>query len=150
MPVQVRSARADDLSLIFHANREMALETEGKELDPLTLQRGVESVLKDPSRGFYLVAELEGEPAGTLMITSEWSDWRNAQFWWIQSVYVLPRFRGQRVYRALHDEAVRQAKADSTVCGIRLYVERENSHAKQVYEKVGMTRSHYDLFEQTL
>ncbi len=145
--VEVRPAHADDLSFIFHANREMARETEEKELDPTTLQNGVAAVLADDSLGFYLIAEFEGEPAGSLMVTQEWSDWRNGMFWWIQSVYVLPKFRGRRVYSALHHAVCDRARDAGGVCGVRLYVDRENEHARNVYKKMGMDVSNYDLME---
>lgn len=150
MSLSIRDAVRDDLSFIFHGNREMALETEGKELDPATLQRGVERALLDPQRGWYLVAEVDGRQAGSLFVTFEWSDWRDGFFWWIQSVFVLPRFRGQGVYSALHQEVARRAAEDGSVCGVRLYVDRGNDRARRLYEKLGMTASNYDLMEQLL
>jgi len=148
--VLVRDACAEDLSFIFHAQREMARETEGKELDPATLQDGVRTALGNPGLGFYLIAEIEGEPAGSLMVTQEWSDWRNGLFWWIQSVYVLPQFRGRRVYSALHHTVVQRAQVAEGVCGVRLYVDRDNAHARTIYEKLGMEVSNYDLMEVEL
>lgn len=156
MTILVRDAIRDDLSFIFHGNQQMAFETEGKELDPATLQSGVDAALADSQRGQYLVAEIDGEAAGTLFITKEWSDWRNGFFWWIQSVYVLPRFRGQGVYSALHGEVVNRAEiaeadpADENVCGVRLYVDRGNERARRLYEKLGMEVSHYDQMEQSI
>ncbi|MEE8141491.1 MAG: GNAT family N-acetyltransferase [Planctomycetota bacterium] len=150
MDIHVREAKQHDLSFIFHANREMAAETEGKELDPLTLQRGIEAVLSDPTRGLYLVAECEGTQAGSLLVTSEWSDWRNGYFWWIQSVFVLPSRRGHGVYSALHREVVQRARENREIRGIRLYVDGDNSHARKVYEKLGMSLSNYHLMEQPL
>ncbi|MEM7261024.1 MAG: GNAT family N-acetyltransferase [Planctomycetota bacterium] len=145
--VNVRDAVADDLSFIFHANREMARETEDKELDPATLQSGIATALADPSLGFYLIAEIDGDDAGTLMVTREWSDWRNGLFWWIQSVYVLPRFRGRRAYSALHHAVVDRARDHGNIQGVRLYVDRENQHAREVYQRLGMDHSNYDMME---
>lgn len=138
---------ADSLSLV-EFNQAMALETEGKRLDPQILKRGVESVFNDEKKGFYVVAESDNEIVGSLMITFEWSDWRNAWFWWIQSVYVLPEFRGQGIYRKLYGFVINKAaQAQDDVCGFRLYVEKENTPARKVYEKLGMEISHYLMYE---
>jgi ribosomal protein S18 acetylase RimI-like enzyme len=126
---------------------EMALETEGKKLDDGILEAGVRGIFEDAARGFYLVAEIEGKVAGSLMVTKEWSDWRNGDFWWIQSVYVLPEYRRQGVFRELYEEARRRAKEDESVCGCRLYVETENQSAQQVYLKHGFVETGYLLFE---
>ena len=99
------------------------------------------------SLGFYLIAEVEGRPAGQLLITTEWSDWRNGYFWWIQSVYVDVEYRRQGVYRALDSHVHSEARRRGDVCGLRLYVERNNQVAQQVYSSLDMHRSHYDLFE---
>lgn len=137
---------ADSLSLV-EFNQAMALETEGRRLDPQTLKSGVESVFEDEKKGFYVVAENDNVIVGSLMITFEWSDWRNAWFWWIQSVYVLPDFRGQGIYRNLYDFVTNKAKTQDDVCGFRLYVEQENTRAQKVYEKLGMEASHYLMYE---
>ena len=129
----------------------MALETEGKNLDPDALHAGVAAVLEDGLKGFYLLAELgaegRGNPVGQLLVTSEWSDWRNAYFWWIQSVYVLPEHRRRGVYRALDQQVRVQAKLRGNVCGVRLYVDRQNHGAQKVYSSLGMVPSHYDMYE---
>ncbi len=101
----------------------------------------------DPSRGFYLVADFNGVLAGQLMITYEWSDWRNGVFWWIQSVYVKKEFRGQKVFRSLFDAVLRLANDQGNVCGLRLYAEKENNDAAAAYKKLGMAITHYDLLE---
>ena len=126
----------------------MAQETEGLALDDARTLAGVRAVLADEKRGFYLVAEREGAVVGQLMITTEWSDWRNAWFWWIQSVYVLPAHRRTGVFRALHDEVLRQVAARDDVCGVRLYVEKDNTRAQQTYQDLGMAQTDYLLFEQ--
>ena len=108
---------------------------------------GVQTCALPIYKGFYLVAESEGQVVGGLLITYEWSDWRNATFWWIQSVYVNARWRRKGVYRAMHDYVHDIAESRDDICGIRLYVERTNQAAQQTYDSLGMSRSHYDLFE---
>lgn len=143
----IRRAQPTDLESLVHFNQTMAMETESKTLDATTLTRGVNAVLSDANLGFYLVAETDGKVAGSLMITREWSDWRAADFWWIQSVFVAPEFRRQGVYRALYDGVIRLAKKQNNVCGIRLYVEQDNLKAQQTYRALGMGESHYRLYE---
>lgn len=128
----------------------MAHETEGLQLDSDRLRRGVRAALASQDKGAYLVAELNGRIVGSLLITQEWSDWRDAYFWWIQSVYVEPAFRRRGVYRALHARVLELALARGDVCGIRLYVDRENAIARRAYSSVGMVRSHYEMYEQGL
>jgi GNAT superfamily N-acetyltransferase len=117
------------------------------QLDPERLRLGVEAVLRDPARGFYTVAEAESRLVGQMMITYEWSDWRNGTFWWIQSVYVPPEYRKRGVYRRLYEHVLGQAKARTEVCGIRLYVDRHNRAAQQVYERLGMRAASYAMYE---
>ncbi len=143
----VRRAALADLDILVGFNEAMALETEAKALDANKLRAGVLAVLRDITLGFYLLAEVGSQPAGQLLITTEWSDWRNAWFWWIQSVYVAPEFRRRGVYRALERQVRRDAQTGGTVCGIRLYVARTNRTAQQVYVSLGMSPSHYDLYE---
>ncbi|MDG2149688.1 MAG: GNAT family N-acetyltransferase [Planctomycetota bacterium] len=146
-PVLVRPAVSADAEILEQFNAAMAEETEGKQLDRSVLRRGVAAMLKDSSRGRYLVAEEAGEILGALAITSEWSDWRNGWFWWIQSVYVAKEARRRGVYRALHDAVVSRAQQDDQVCGVRLYVESENAAARATYESLGMSESPYRLYE---
>lgn len=131
-------------------NQAMALETEGKTLDSQILTSGVESVFHDDKKGFYVVAEDEGKIAGGLMITFEWSDWRDGWFWWIQSVYILPEYRGRRIYSLLYQFVKDEANKQGDVCGFRLYVEKENTRAQKVYEKLGMEETHYLMYEEML
>lgn len=146
----IRGATEDDISTIAQFNRAMALETENKELDPETAEAGVEAILSDPAKGFYLVAEYQDEIVGTLMITTEWSDWRNSRFWWVQSVYILPDARRQGIYTALHNQVRALAEEEEEVCGIRLYVDRENRPAQKAYESLGMAPAHYRMYEEML
>jgi GNAT superfamily N-acetyltransferase len=146
----VRVANHHDIPSIVRFNAAMASETERKQLDLNTLTRGVEAILSDSTKGIYYVAESEGRAVGQLLITYEWSDWRNANFWWIQSVYVEKEYRGRGIFRSLFHHVVALARNRPDVCGIRLYVERANTKAQKVYEQLGMQRSHYDMFEMDL
>ena len=145
--MKIRNATQEDLPFIAAANTALATETEGKTLDPELLRPGIQAVLDDPSLGRYYVAEIEGKVVGQLMTTSEWSDWRNGLFLWIQSVYVLPGHRGDGVFRALFGHLSELAKVDSRICGIRLYVDRSNDRAQEVYARLGMHRSNYGVME---
>ena len=145
----IRIAEEKDASALIEFNQAMALETEGKKLDSEKIEKGVKAVFQDEKKGFYVVAETESaEIIGGLMITYEWSDWRNGWFWWIQSVYILPAGRGKKTYSRLYDFIKKEAEKKGNVCGFRLYVETENKHAQKVYEKVGMNASHYLMFEE--
>jgi len=144
----VRKGILADQDAIVRFNTMMAIETEGKTLDQDLLRSGVNAVFEDEGRGFYLVVESGGTAVGQLMITFEWSDWRNAWFWWIQSVFVLPEWRRRGVYTALYESARDLARRRTDVCGFRLYVERHNEIAREAYLKTGLHHSQYDLFEQ--
>jgi ribosomal protein S18 acetylase RimI-like enzyme len=148
--ITIRMAKAEELNSLVEFNQAMALETEGKHLDAQILQSGVEAVFHDDRKGFYVVAESEGKIVGGLMVTYEWSDWRDNWFWWIQSVYILPDFRGQKIYSRLYDFVKEKARDREDVCGFRLYVEHDNERAQKVYEKVGMEKSHYLMYEEML
>ncbi len=148
-PITIRRATAPDLAAIVAFNIAMAWETEGLRLDQAAISAGVQGLFDQPQFGFYVVAERAGEVVGSLMITYEWSDWRNRVFWWIQSVYVRPEARGQGVYRALY-EGVRTMGRDANCCGFRLYVEKTNGTAQAVYRKLGMAESHYLMFDEGL
>lgn len=147
---RIRSADANDIGLMVRWAEAMAFETENKHLDTATVARGIALGVADPARSRYWIAELDGEPVGTLMVTFEWSDWRNGWWWWIQSVYVPPEQRRRGVYRALYAHVLALAKAEADVCGLRLYVERENIGAIRTYEFLGMRDSGYRLLEAEL
>ncbi|MBI2684874.1 MAG: GNAT family N-acetyltransferase [Acidobacteria bacterium] len=125
----------------------MALETENIVLDRERLRAGVEAVFADAARGFYLIAEADGERAGQMMITYEWSDWRNGVFWWIQSVYTVPEHRGLGVFKALYSAVQERARNAGGVCGLRLYVEAHNERAQATYRRCGMSETVYRMFE---
>jgi ribosomal protein S18 acetylase RimI-like enzyme len=145
----IRPATRADITALSGWNAAMAWETEARRLDPALLARGVAGVFDEPRRGFYLVAERAGVAVAGLLVTYEWSDWRGGDFWWIQSVYVLPAARRSGVFRALHDEVLRRARQSGAV-GVRLYVETENHRAQATYEGLGMQRCHYAMYEQML
>ncbi|KXJ98802.1 MAG: Mycothiol acetyltransferase [Acidobacteria bacterium OLB17] len=148
--MQIRKAHGEDTGSLVKFNQAMAFETEGKTLDREVLAAGVKAVFGDEDRGFYVVAEEEGEIVGGLLVTREWSDWRNAWFWWIQSVYVIPEARGKGVYSKLSKFVRTMAVEAGNVCGIRLYVEKENNVAQAVYQRLGMHETEYLMYEQTL
>jgi ribosomal protein S18 acetylase RimI-like enzyme len=145
--ITIRRAERSDAEFIVRGNAAMALETEHLSLDLDRLRDGVHSLFDDPSRGLYFIAEVNGKRAGQMMITYEWSDWRNGTFWWIQSVWVEPQFRSQGVFTALYDSIQNEAKTSHGVCGLRLYVESENERAQRTYERVGMKPTVYRMFE---
>lgn len=146
--IEVTPARTAHVAALVEFNLAMARESEDKGLDKAVLTRGVRNLLDRPDEGFYLVAECDSTLAGSLMVTYEWSDWRDGRFWWIQSVYVRPEFRRKGVYRALHERVRTLAEKDSDACGIRLYVERENTGAMATYRKLGMSETSYRLYEE--
>jgi ribosomal protein S18 acetylase RimI-like enzyme len=148
MQALVRRATSADAAAIVEYNRRMALETEGKSLDLATLTAGVAAGLADENKAIYFVAEDDGVVAGQLMITREWSDWRNGWIWWIQSVYVRQESRRGGVFRALYQHVLETAKRDPTVIGLRLYVEHENHAAQQTYARLGMEKTSYWVFER--
>ena len=150
--LSIREATWSDLDLLVDYNTAMALETENRQLDRERLWAGTKSVLESNSQGVYLVGEVHpgiqsGQVVGQLLITYEWSDWRNANFWWIQSAYVHPDWRSQGVFRSLYQYVLQQARSRSDVCGVRLYVEQGNATAQAVYDKLGLKSTSYRILE---
>ncbi|MBL8295294.1 MAG: GNAT family N-acetyltransferase [Bryobacterales bacterium] len=143
----IRRACLADAETLASFNERMAWETEHLTLDAERIRLGVRAALEDESKGFYLVAERGGQVVGQLMVTYEWSDWRNGAFWWIQSVYVYPDYRGQGIYSGLYRHLERLARQTPEVCGLRLYVEQDNNRACEVYQRLGMTITAYRLLE---
>ncbi len=143
----VRRAVVEDVAAIVSFNRSMALETEGKELPAAVITAGVEGLFRRPEYGFYLVAEAGAAVVGCLLVTFEWSDWRNGLMWWIQSVYVDSEWRGRGVSRRLYERVKALAAGDGGVRGFRLYVEKENLAAQRAYAALGMEETCYKLFE---
>ncbi len=144
----IRTARPDDLAVIVDYNSRLATESEGKTLDAAVLERGVRAVLSDPSRATYYLADVGGRVVGQLMITLEWSDWRDGWLWWIQSVYVHPDARRAGVFKALYNHVIEEARRRGDVAGIRLYVERHNDAAQQTYKRLGMEDAGYLVLER--
>jgi len=144
---RIRPARPDEADLLIELQALLARETESLELDPAALGRGVRAVFDDPGLGEYWVAELDGRVAACLLVTREWSDWRNGTVLWIQGVYVLPESRGRGIYRALYEQLRRRVEATPDLKGIRLYVDQRNRRARATYERLGMTPEHYALYE---
>jgi ribosomal protein S18 acetylase RimI-like enzyme len=147
LEIKIRPATPADAEFLVRGNASMALETEHLSLDLARLRDGVHALFEDPSRGVYYVAESAGRRVGQMLITYEWSDWRNGNFWWIQSVWVEPEFRGRGVFKTLYSHVESLARQDAQVCGLRLYVENNNARAQGTYERCGMTRTVYQMFE---
>ena len=144
----VRPVTMDDAPFVVDCNIRLARESEDITLDPDRVTLGVDAVLDDGTKGFYLIAEIAGRKAGQLMITYEWSDWRNGVFWWFQSVYTMPEFRGRGVFRALYSHVESLAAHAGDVCGLRLYVAPSNERAQATYLNRGMHDSGYLLYER--
>jgi GNAT superfamily N-acetyltransferase len=147
MALIIRPAAPGDAPALAAFQILMARETEGLELDPAVIARGVQGVFEEPARGRYWVAERDGEIVGGLLTTPEWSDWRAGTILWIQSVYVVPAERGRGVFRALYQHLRQLVEASDDLRGLRLYVDRRNVSAQQAYERLGMSREHYHTYE---
>ena len=145
--MNIRKALNKDIDVIARYNYNLAYETENKILDMNILTRGVEAIIKDENKGIYHVCEINGEVVGQIMYTFEWSDWRNGTFLWIQSVYVNKEFREMGVFKALYKFIRDIADNDNNICGIRLYVEKENTIAKKTYKNIGMKECNYYIYE---
>ena len=146
--IRIRRATPEDADHIIQFNRAMAKETEDRELAPEIISAGVKRLLNQPQYGFYLLAEVDQQVVGSLMITYEWSDWRDGLFWWVQSVYIKPEFRRQGIYRSLYSYVKLLAEKDGNVCGFRLYVEKENHIAHKTYHSLGMKETCYKMYEE--
>lgn len=148
--IKVRLATAAEAGRIADFNRALALETEGLALKEMTVTAGVVALMGHPERGFYLVAELDGGLAGCLLVTYEWSDWRNKMFWWISSHYVKPELRGRGVYAAMDAKLQELAAREGNVCGFRAYAHRDHKPIQDVYRGLGMAQKDYLVFEDML
>ena len=145
--MNIRKALNKDIDVIARYNYNLAYETENKILNMNILTKGVEAIIKDENKGIYHVCEINGEVVGQIMYTFEWSDWRNGTFLWIQSVYVNKEIRGMGVFKALYKFIRDIADNDNNICGIRLYVEKENTIAKKTYKNIGMKECNYYIYE---
>ena len=146
---QITTGNTEDITAIAQFQVDMALESEGTTLDIQTVIPGVSAAVNDPQKGTYIIARAQGQPIGSLMLTREWSDWTNRWYWWIQSVYVRPEFRGKGAYRAMYSKIKEMAK-EAGVTQIRLYVDKTNYRAQEVYKKLGMDECHYLMYEEVL
>jgi ribosomal protein S18 acetylase RimI-like enzyme len=144
--ISIRKATPSDARAIIYFQVNMAWETEEMKLVPETVTKGVHAVFDDPSRGQYYVAENDGYVIASLLITYEWSDWRNCNVWWFQSVYVAPEFRRQGIFRKMYDH-IKNLAEEQDIAGLRLYVETRNSRAQKTYEALGMSSEHYSFYE---
>lgn len=147
MNLVIEEARIQDLNIMVEFQLNMALETEDLNLNKNILEKGIQAVYEDPSKARYFVARCEDRVLGMLMITLEWSDWRNGWVWWIQSVYVLPEFRKDGIFRSLYFHVKNLVISSENVRGLRLYVDKRNIKAQKVYEALGMTGEHYTTYE---
>ena len=146
--IVIRLAEIRDVLVITKFNQAMAFETEKKELIPKVVSEGVKNILKNSNLGFYVIAERDKEVIGSLMVTTEWSDWRNGMFWWIQSVYIKPNERRKGIYTKLYNFIKESANNNPSICGFRLYVENENILAKNAYKTLGMMETGYRIYEE--
>ncbi len=142
-----REAQETEYKVIAGFQEKMAWETEKFRLNTETVLKGVSAVFKDKSKGKYYIIEVDGKIIASLLTTYEWSDWRNSFVLWIQSVYVLPEYRAKGVFKLMYSEIKKIVKNNSNYSGIRLYVDKTNTKAAEVYKKIGMTGEHYYLFE---
>ncbi|MCB0342356.1 MAG: GNAT family N-acetyltransferase [Pseudobdellovibrionaceae bacterium] len=142
-----RHATLDELTTLVDFQLAMALETEGLRLHKETVERGVSAVFEDSNKGQYWIAEKNSQVVGNLLIIPEWSDWRNGSVWWIHSVYITPKYRGQGVFREMYNALKATVEASPQLFGLRLYVDQSNINAQKVYQQLGMTSDHYALFE---
>lgn len=145
--IHIRKATPPDIKIIAQFNAAMALETEDISLDLNILTPGVQALFDDPEKGFYIVSEIDNAVVACLMITYEWSDWRNGLFWWIQSVYVDQPFRGMGIFKEMYLYVEGKVKTTNNIAGLRLYVDKANTNARSVYKKLGMTQTNYLLYE---
>ena len=147
--MEISRGTINDIEEITGFQIAMALESEGTILDGNKVRSGVKAAMEDVSKGAYIVARTDGKPIASLMITREWSDWNNGWYWWIQSVYVMPEYRGQGIFRSMYRKVIEMAKEQS-VAQVRLYVDRHNTNAQKVYQKLGMEECHYLMYETSV
>ena len=145
----IARGEVDDIESIVQFQAKMAMESEGTTLDQVKVTKGVTAAMNDESKGIYWIAKVNGKAIGSLMVTREWSDWNNEWYWWIQSVYVLPEYRKHGVYKAMYS-TLKEVARENKVSQIRLYVDKTNHPAQQVYQRLGMHESHYLMYEENL
>ncbi|MBO7317456.1 MAG: GNAT family N-acetyltransferase [Bacteroidales bacterium] len=146
---EVAMATTQDIATIARFQIDMAMESEGYELAQEKILQGVTAAMNDSNKGQYLIARVEGIAVGSLMLTREWSDWNNNWYWWVQSVYVLPAYRGRGIYKAMYEHVKEMARTNG-VKQVRLYVDKGNTPAQEVYKKLGMQECHYYMYEEVI
>lgn len=145
----ITKGQIEDIESIAQFQVDMAMESEGTQLDKDTVTKGVSAAMADENKGLYYIARVDGKAVGSLMLTREWSDWNNGWYWWIQSVYVAPDYRRQGVYKSMYNAVCTDAKQQN-VAQVRLYVDKTNTRGQKVYSSLGMQESHYLIYETTL
>jgi hypothetical protein len=145
---KVRHATRDDIPILVEFQQRLARETENFELDKATVTKGMLATFDDPSKGKYFIAEYNGDRVGCHSITFEWSDWRNGMVWWLQSVYVIESHRKYGIFKSMFQNLQRMMDEDESIRGLRLYVDKTNLKAQQVYQAMGMNGEHYSVFEK--
>ena len=145
----ITKGQIEDVESIAQFQVDMAMESEGTQLDKDIVTKGVSAAMADENKGLYYIARVDGKAVGSLMLTREWSDWNNGWYWWIQSVYVAPDYRRQGVYKSMYNAVCTDAK-QPTIAQVRLYVDETNTRGQEVYSSLGMQESHYLIYETTL
>lgn len=145
----ITKGQIEDIENIAQFQVDMAMESEGTQLDKDTVTKGVSAAMADENKGLYYIARVDGKAVGSLMLTREWSDWNNGWYWWIQSVYVEPDYRRQGVYKSMYNAVCTDAKQQN-IAQVRLYVDKTNTRGQEVYSSLGMQESHYLIYETTL
>ena len=145
----ITKGQIEDVESIAQFQVDMAMESEGTQLDKDTVTKGVSAAMADENKGLYYIARVDGKAVGSLMLTREWSDWNNGWYWWIQSVYVEPDYRRQGVYKSMYQAVCTDAKQQN-IAQVRLYVDKTNTRGQEVYSSLGMQESHYLIYETTL
>jgi len=144
--ISIRKATPSDAPLIIDFQQKMAIETEEIKLAPETVTQGVKAIFQNQERGQYYVAEEYGKVVASLLITYEWSDWRNCNVWWFQSVFVTPEYRRKGIFRKMYSH-IKKLAEEQDIAGLRLYVETKNATAQKTYEALGMSSGHYSFYE---
>jgi len=145
--IDIRKGKLSDTERIVELQLQLAKETEGLQMDKTLVSRGVQGVFQEPERGTYWIAGEKDDILGMLLVTPEWSDWRNGIVLWMHSIYIVPRARGQGVFKMLYLNLKKKVEQSPKMMGLRLYVDKRNKSAREVYEKLGMSKEHYDLYE---
>lgn len=147
--IEITIGTTADIETIAQFQINMAMESEGYKLNQEQIVRGVSAVMSDANKGTYHVARVDGIAVGSLLLTREWSDWNNCWYWWVQSVYVMPQYREQGIYRTMYSHVKGMAQSEN-VSQVRLYVDKSNYSAQRVYQKLGMQECHYLMYEEVI